>query len=72
MINTKALKKLMIDKEVGVADIAETIGRSCSTASMKLNGRRDMTFDEAEKIQAVLGIHDEDFAYYFMSHEREA
>ena len=72
MVNTKALKILMIEKEVGIAGIAEAIGRSYSTASMKINGKRDMTFSEAEKIQALLGIHDEDFAYYFMSHERSA
>ena len=72
MVNTKGIKKLLIDKDMDLSDLAAVIGRSYTTTSMKLNNASSMTLDEAEKIQEALGIHDEDFAYYFMSHERSA
>lgn len=72
MVNTKGIKKLLIDKDMDLSDLAVAIGRTYTTTSMKLNNSRSMTLDEAEKIQEALGIHDEDFAYYFLSHGRNA
>lgn len=70
MINTKEIKKRLIDKDLAVADIAVYIGKSYSNAMLKLNGKTPMTLWEAEKIQELLDISNQDFGFYFFSHER--
>lgn len=72
MINTKEIKKLLIDKDLKVNDIAVHIGKSYSNTMLKINGKTPLTLDEAEKIQHLLGIEDRDFGFYFLSHERIA
>lgn len=72
MINTKEIKKLLIDKDLGIKDIAVCIGKSYSNALLKINGDLPMTLGEADKIQALLGISDCNFGFYFLSHIREA
>lgn len=69
MINTKEIKKLLIDKNLRVTDVAVHIGKSYSTTMLKLNGKTSMTLTEAEKIQFILDINDSDFCFYFLSHE---
>lgn len=71
MINTKELKKLLIDKDLGIKDVALCIGKSYSTALLKINGEVPITLSEADKVQTLLGIRDCDFGFYFMSHSRE-
>ena len=71
MINTKELKKLLIDKDLGIKDVALCIGKSYSTALLKINGEVPITLSEADKVQTLLGIKDCDFGFYFMSHSRE-
>lgn len=70
MINTKEIKKLLIDMELGIKDIAECLGKSYSNALLKINGDLPMTLEEAEKIQEFLNIDDCDFGFYFLSHNR--
>ena len=70
MINTKEIKKRLIDKDLAVADIAVYIGKSYSNTMLKLNGKTPMTLWEAEKIQELLDISNQDFGFYFFSHER--
>jgi transcriptional regulator with XRE-family HTH domain len=68
MINTKEIKKLLIDKSMTINDIAKYIGKSYSNTNRKLNGITQITLSEAEKIQFLLGITDCDFGFYFFSH----
>lgn len=70
MINTKELKKLLIDKDLRIRDVAAYIEKSYSNTLLKLNGKAPMSLDEAEKIQFLLGIRDSDFGFYFFNHER--
>jgi transcriptional regulator with XRE-family HTH domain len=70
MINTKELKKLLIDKDLTIYDLAAYLGKSHSTVRRKLNGRSPMNLWEAEKIQGILEIENQDFGFYFLSHER--
>lgn len=71
MINTKEIKKLLIDKDLGIKDIALCLNKSYSSALLKINGELPITLGEAEEIQTLLGISDCDFGFYFMSHSRE-
>lgn len=71
MINTKEIKKLLIDKNLKVNDLAMCIGKSYSNTMRKLNGKTAISLSEAEKIQFILDIDDSDFCFYFLSHERE-
>lgn len=71
MINTKELKKLLIDKDLGIKDVALCIGKSYSSALLKINGEIPITLSEADKVQTLLEIRDCDFGFYFMSHSRE-
>lgn len=68
MINTDKLKGLMKEKRVTQAELADSLGIKPCTVNQKLNGRRDMSLDEAEKIADVLGIDTGDFGKYFFSH----
>lgn len=68
MVNEKEIRKRMIDCDKDVYDLAALIRRGYSTTQNKLKGKTPITLDEAEKIQGALGIRDEDFAFYFMSH----
>lgn len=70
MINTKELKKLLIDKELTIIELATYLGKSHQTVRRKLNGRSPMNLWEAEKIQDILEIENRDFGFYFLSHER--
>lgn len=70
MINTKEIKKLLIEKDMTINDLAEYLEKSHSHVRRKVNGRAPMTLWEAEKIQDALGIENKDFGFYFLSHER--
>lgn len=70
MINTKELRKVLIDKEMTIVELASYLGKSHQTVRRKLNGRSPMNLWEAEKIQEILEIENRDFGFYFLSHER--
>lgn len=67
MINTKEIKKLLIDKNLKVHDVAAYIGKSYSNTLLKINGKTPMSLNEAEKLQFLLDIDDCDFCFYFLS-----
>lgn len=69
MINTNKLKGLMREKQITQSDLAEKLGIKPCTVNQKLNGRRDMSLDEAEMIADVLGIDTGDFGKYFFNRE---
>lgn len=65
MINTKAIKKKMIDEDITVNDLAKAIGKKPVTVRQKIAGYRPMFLDESEIIQVTLNIPDEQFCNYF-------
>ncbi len=70
MMNTKEIKKLLIDKDLTIGDVAIHIGKSYSNTLLKINGKTSITLGDAEKIQELLEIDDSDFAFYFLHKER--
>jgi len=67
MINTDKLKGLMREKRVTQSELAKKIGIKPCTFNQKLNGKRNMSLEEAEVIAEVLGIDMSDFGKYFFS-----
>lgn len=67
MINTDKLKGLMREKRITQSELADKLGIKPCTVNQKLNGKRDMSLDEAEIIADVLGIDTGDFGKYFFS-----
>ena len=67
MINTDKLKGLRREKRITQAELAKRLGLMPCTVSQKLNGKRDLTLDEAETIAEVLGIDIGDFGTYFFN-----
>lgn len=67
MINTDKLKGLMREKRITQSKLAEKLGINPCTVNQKLNGKRDMSLDEAEIIADVLGIDAGDFGKYFFT-----
>lgn len=72
MVNTKEIKKRLIDKGMSVGDLAEVMGRSYANISSKINNKTPITLDDAMKMQTVLGISNEDFCFYFLSGGRNS
>lgn len=67
MVNTKALKKKMIDKDITSAELSRRCEVSPSKMSLSLNNKRPINLSLAERIQGVLEIDDRDFAFYFLN-----
>lgn len=72
MVNVRALKARMVELDLTLDDIADAIGKTYATARNKVNGITPFTVHEAEAVQELLGIGDDVFCFYFMSHSREA
>lgn len=68
MLNTKEIKKRMLDEDVSASHIADALGVSTAQVYNLLRGTCALDLEKAEKMQALLKIHDEDFCFYFMSH----
>lgn len=68
MVNTKALRKRMIDFDITASELADRCGVSQTKISFILRNKMLLTLELAEKIQEILYIEDEDFAYYFLNH----
>lgn len=66
MVNTTAIKVLLLKQGKKMADLAPVIGKSYASVQSKLNNKTPMTLEEALKIQHYLGISDDDFTHYFM------
>ena len=65
MINSEKLKLRAKELRIRQSDIAESLSLRQSTINQKLNNRRPMTLNEAEKLANLLRIPDEQFASYF-------
>ena len=66
MINTKEIKKLMIDAEMNIGDLARELGITRGYTSDVIHGRRPLTLAVANKMQDALGISNADFGFYFL------
>ncbi len=69
MVNTKAIKIRMFEKDITTKMMAKELNLCPSTTSQKINGRRNMTLDEVGVFQRVLEIPDEQFGYYFLNRQ---
>lgn len=67
MVNTDKLKGLMREKRITQSELAKKLDLKPCTVNQKLNGKRDMSLDEAEVIADVLGIDIGDFGKYFFN-----
>lgn len=70
MVNTNEIRKLLIDMDMSVKDLAHIMEQSYANVLLKIKNERRMNLDDAEKIQEILGIDDKDFGYYFFCHSR--
>lgn len=69
MVNTKEIRKQMIDKDLTYVALGEVLKLAPTTVRQKIANVRPMSLDEAEKLQTVLGISDDEFCLYFFSAE---
>ncbi len=68
VINARKLMGLMVEKGMTQLDLAEAIGKKRAVISLKINNKRVMYLDEAEKIAELLEIKESDFGTYFFYH----
>ena len=66
MVNTKAIKKRMIELGMSNNELAEAVGRTPQHVSGVVNGRKPMTLKMAFDIQEALDIPNSEFDYYFL------
>lgn len=66
MLNTKALKRRMIDKNLTSMELAYRCGVSPSKMSFVLNNKQAARLSLIIDIQETLDIPDEDFGHYFL------
>ena len=66
MLNTKALKRKMIDKNLTSMELAYRCGVSPAKMSVVLNNKQAAKLSLIIDIQEILGIDDSEFGYYFL------
>lgn len=71
MVNTKEIKKRMVDCDLTTAELADEVGMSPTYVGAVINGKKPLTLNTAERIQSVLGISNDDFGRYFLSGEKK-
>lgn len=69
MINTKEIRKQMIDKDLTYVALGKLLDLAPTTVRQKIANVRPMNLDEAEKLQTALGIPDGEFCLYFFNAE---
>ncbi len=67
MVNASKIRARMDLLGVTASELGDILGISHSLASRKLNGLSPMSLDDAEKLQEILKIEDEDFGSYFFA-----
>lgn len=67
MVNSIEIKKRLIEIGRTMREMADFLDLSYPTVNMKVNNKRDMSLDEAEKIQEFLGIPDSEFRKFFFA-----
>ncbi|MGN0791354.1 MAG: helix-turn-helix domain-containing protein [Christensenellales bacterium] len=69
MVNSELIKDRMREKNKTQRDIADALRLKTPTVSLKINNKRPLFLDEAEKIAKILDISDDEFGSYFFSHD---
>lgn len=70
-MNVIEIKKRNLELGITAKDWAKCLDISIQAAYKKINGKSPMTLYQADKIQKLLKIADQDFVFYFMnSHSR--
>ena len=67
MVNSKKLKDRAKEKGIRQWEIANKLGLKQSTVNQKINNKRPMLLEEAEKIADLLEIENVEFAAYFFA-----
>jgi DNA-binding helix-turn-helix protein len=65
MINAGKIKGKMVEMQITQRDVADKLEIAQSTLNLKINNRRPMNLNEAEKICELLNISANEFGEYF-------
>ena len=65
------IKRLLKQQEVSQNELAELLGLTYQTISIKINGHKDFTLSELRTIKMVLGLSPEMMDYIFFSNDTE-
>ena len=65
-MNVIEIKKRCLDLNISAKDWAKCLNITVAHAYKKFNGQSPLTLLQADKIQELLSIEDEDFAFYFL------
>lgn len=66
-MNVIEIKKRNLELGISPRDWAECLGITLQHAYKKINGCSPLTLWQADQIQNLLKIRDEEFAFYFLS-----
>ena len=66
MINTGKIKGKMVEMQITQRDVADKLEIAQSTLNLKINNRRPMNLNEAEKICELLNISANEFGEYLL------
>lgn len=67
MINSEMIKDRARAKGVRQRELAAALGLQQSSLNLKINNRRPMMLEEAERIASMLDISDDEFRAYFFA-----
>lgn len=67
MINTAKIMGRLRERGHTQADLATHMGMAQSTINQKINGKRPLFLDEADRIARFLEIPDSEFSVYFFT-----
>lgn len=66
-MNVIEIKKRNLELSISPKDWAECLGITVQQAYKKINGQSPLTLWQADRIQKLLKIADEEFTFYFLS-----
>lgn len=66
MVNTKEIRKRMVDYDLTTAELADAVGMSSAYIGAVINNKKPLTLTTAERIQTALEISNDDFGRYFL------
>ncbi len=69
MVNSRKISQRIKESNLTQGKIAEQMNMAQSTFSQKINNVRSMDLVEAERLQQILGIPDNEFTAYFFATE---
>lgn len=65
MLNTNKLKAKMKEKAITQKDVAKALDISTCAFNLKINNKRPLFLEEADKLCIILSISDDEFRNYF-------